>query len=82
MGWDDGIDDLFERRGGGGLARVGVGGHSNLEYNVEMLAGIVVVGGAAIIEVAGLDFDVILVSSTLFFEKGCDDAGGGVDKGG
>ncbi len=56
-------------------------GNGNLEYNVEVLAGIVLVGDAAIFEAVGLDFDVILMSSMLFFEKGCDDARGGVDTG-
>ncbi len=59
------------------MVGVGVGGHGNLEYIVEVLAGIVVIGDAAIFDAAGLDFDVVLMSSTLFFEKGCDDAGGG-----
>ncbi len=61
------------------MVRVGVGRHGNLEYNVEALAGIMVVGDAAISDAAGLDFDVVLVSSTLYLEKGCDDTSGGVD---
>jgi hypothetical protein len=44
---------------------------------VEALAGIMVVGDADIFDVAGPDFDVVLMSSTLFVKKGCDDAGGG-----
>ncbi len=82
-GCDDDIDDLFEHRGGGGLGEVGIGRHGNLEHNMEALAGIVAVGYAAMMRprVVGLDFDVVLMSSTLFFEKGCDDAGGGVDTG-
>ena len=59
------------------MVGVGVGGHGNLEYVVEALAGIMVVGDADIFDVAGPDFDVVLMSSTLFVKKGCDDAGGG-----
>ncbi len=59
------------------MVGVGIGRHGNLEYIVEALAGIMVVGDATIFDVAGPDFDVVLMSSTLFFEKRCDDARGG-----
>ncbi len=61
-----------ESRGDGGLVKVCSGGHGKLEDDVLAFQGVVVVVNSAIGGTARLELEVIVASSALFFEKGCD----------
>ena len=61
------------------MVRVRRGGHGNLDDDVLLFVGVVIVADSAVGGASCLELNVFGASSTLLFEVGGDDAGGRLD---